>query len=73
MEHRVPDSKSLLKKQNTREIEIDVLLTGHGGGTCHALRGHMGRPRQSEDKERGRTSAHAFIRVRGWGVLGFPG
>lgn len=49
-------------QQTTREIR----------STGHALRGLVGRSRQSTDRMI-RPGEHAFIRVHEWSALGFPG
>lgn len=53
MEHRVPDGEPRFRNTPQERLkERSLLLTGPGGSTWHTSRGHMGRSRQSTEKDR---------------------
>ena len=59
----------------TEEMEMEKFITHSmitGRMTQYVLRGHVGRARQSVEREAG-SGAHAFIGFCGWSVLGFSG
>lgn len=76
MGHRVLDGEPV-QQQTTREIEIKKFMT-HGSQVLEKVqrtsqentRGGQGRVQAEREVGPG---AHAFIRVCGWMVLGFPG
>ena len=54
------DGESWYNRPVEKLEERSILLTGPGGNTRHVLRGHMGRSRQSADKQNNRNWGTCF-------------
>lgn len=62
-----------VQQKTTKELEISLLPTGPGGGTQHALRGHLGRSRQGAGRGLQELGHTPLGLVGGVGLLGLPG